>query len=186
MISSPTSALNLMFKNCFFRFWRGSEQTLCCWRHRNYAIFIGELKMGCCWYPKVIGQYDLARCLHNCDFGDDEGTVDEIDEHSKMICYWRRLLPISLSPFTLAASVSTSFRRIDITLWTRHKSHHQWLIDLTLIRNWVSFSSCRTSCPGQMVISSFLSVYHHDWKSHHYNHGPWSLGIEKCHMVMII
>ena len=132
MISSPTSALNLMFKNCFFRFLRGSEQTLCCWRHRNYAIFIGELKMGCCWYPKVIGQYDLARCLHNCDFGDDEGTVDEIDEHSKMICYWRRLLPISLSPFTLAASVSTSFRRIDITLKTRHKSHHQWLIDLTV------------------------------------------------------
>ena len=38
-------------------------------------------------------------------------------------------------------------------------------VQLTLIRNWVSFSSWRTSCPGQMVISSFLSVYHHDWKS---------------------
>ena len=38
-----------------------------------------------------------------------------------------------------------------------------------------------TSCPGQIVISSFLSVYHHERKSHNYNHGPLSLGIEKCH-----
>ena len=78
------------------------------------------------------GRNELLLIFQNNSSEKSKHAGDENDEHSKMISYWRRLLPISLSPFTLAASVSTSFRRIDITLKTRNKSHHQWLIDLTV------------------------------------------------------
>ena len=137
---------------------------------------IGMVGMSWCWYSKIIAQRNLSMLVTKMMniqrwFPTEGGCCRYPWVRSRWLLRRRPVSEELTSPCEFVFRVILNdWLMINIIAIIIIVINFTLQVQLTLIRNWVSFSSCRTSCPGQIVISSFLSVYHHDLKIHHHNH----------------